>query len=737
MAKTNSDTGLTPTNDSLNISDSVQRAFKSIVRYLPLAIWLLVILSAWFNGPLSKGIWVWMIVLLSATVLEGFVRVEGPSGNNQILILSLLGGTPILWTQSQSVDWLPLPMLITIICLVAVFSKSRRFVFTLTVALAVIELLLIQVDFPGYLFGGATFYDGIFAFIFLMANVLLYGAFAHFTKSEAVNLDKQIRDSYQRQSNATLEKFELALKEKSIRRIHESVLNTLRALSNPRIKLIPDEVLTVVETDLERIVNLQTSDSLLPIQKLILDSLATANIRGIEIEQNIEDDFEVDSKIVDLVKESLTEVFRNVERHSAASKLKISTRKIRNLTYLTVEDNGIGIQRNSKTTLGMQIINSETLKKDGHKILIESGPNSGTKITFIFDSTSSNRRDFSVEYIPLNSPRFRNLFLVLPSIVLIFLPIFVGQLENPIQASMAFIAYWFVLLILLNLKLSKYLNLFATVSFAIAMTSLAIFGSNIDGCQQAQGFQWVGSAFSTMVLALAVSPILNVLKVIFAFAYFTNALLIGVYNFTNCQDLAVVPGLIGALGALILSFGYYNILKLTTKNVQLQIKFQVEEETSLREREFGVLHVENLRKILNPVQAFFENINFEYLHKETHTFSDRAAIVEAQLRNSLRVLLQLSESMQPTFFEIIEFCISQDINLEIDILSESVKYFNWAPQDILEIRDVVFSENFEFLKFNFFEHENRCQLEIIGWDENKNKETEIKLKSLPLNHVFR
>lgn len=736
MAKTNPNKSLGRDVDVVDISDSVNRAFTSIVRYLPLALWLLVILSAWLNGILSKGIWVWLIVLLFATVFDGLVRVEGPNANNQILILSLLGGTPLFLPQSQTVDWLPLPMLVTVICLITVFSKNTKIVFALTVTLAVIEILLIRADFPGYLFGGAAYYDGFFAVIFLMANVLLFSAFAHFTRSEAATLDVQIRNSYQSQSSALLQTYDLAIKEKAMRKIHESVLNTLRALANPRIKLKSSEVLPVVKADLETILNLENSNSQKQVSTVILNSLANVDLHGIEVKQNIEEDFRVEGEIIDALSDALTEVFRNVERHSAASRLEISTRKVRNLTYLILEDNGIGFQKNSKTNFGLQVINNNTLRSNGRQVLVQSNPNSGTKITFTFDSIYSKHLDAAHEFLPLNSPRFRNLFLVLPSVALIFLPVLVAQIENQFQASIAFIAYWFVLLILVNIKLSKFRNLFAIISFGLAMASMATFGSSIDGCQQAQSFQWVGSAFSTMLLYLAVSPILNALKVIFAFVYFSNALLISIINFSDCQDLAVVPGLVNGLGALILSFGYFKILRLTTQNVQQQIELEIQAENSLLERGLIQSNLDKFKNILQPARTFFENLNSENFQERNPALTARAARIESNLRNSLKVLVALPESMQAILFESIEFCTSRDINLKIEIHSENARKYLWAPQVILEVRDLVMLEKYKFLEFNFFEEESYCQLQIIGLDENRNKETEVKLKSLRLNHVF-
>jgi hypothetical protein len=92
--------------------------------------------------------------------------------------------------------------------------------------------------------------------------------------------------------------------------------------------------------------------------------------------------------------------------------------------------------------------------------------------------------------------------------------------------------------------------------------------------------------------------------------------------------------------------------------------------------------------------------------------------------------------MQAILFESIEFCTSRDINLKIEIHSENARKYLWAPEVILEVRDLVMLEKYKFLEFNFFEEESYCQLQIIGLDENRNKETEVKLKSLRLNHVF-
>jgi hypothetical protein len=197
-----------------------------------------------------------------------------------------------------------------------------------------------------------------------------------------------------------------------------------------------------------------------------------------------------------------------------------------------------------------------------------------------------------------------------------------------------------------------------------------------------------------------------------------------------------VPGLVNGLGALILSFGYFKILRLTTQNVQQQIELEIQAENSLLERDLIQSNLDKFKNILQPARTFFENLNSENFQERNPALSVRAARIESNLRNSLKVLVALPESMQAILFESIEFCTSRDINLKIEIHSENARKYLWAPQVILEVRDLVMLENYKFLEFNFFEEESYCQLQIIGLDENRNKETEVKLKSLRLNHVF-
>jgi hypothetical protein len=197
-----------------------------------------------------------------------------------------------------------------------------------------------------------------------------------------------------------------------------------------------------------------------------------------------------------------------------------------------------------------------------------------------------------------------------------------------------------------------------------------------------------------------------------------------------------VPGLVNGLGALILSFGYFKILRLTTQNVQQQIELEIQAENSLLERDLIQSNLDKFKNILQPARTFFENLNSENFQERNPALTVRAARIESNLRNSLKVLVSLPESMQAILFESIEFCTSRDINLKIEIHSENARKYLWAPQVILEVRDLVMLENYKFLEFNFFEEESYCQLQIIGLDENRNKETEVKLKSLRLNHVF-
>jgi hypothetical protein len=177
-------------------------------------------------------------------------------------------------------------------------------------------------------------------------------------------------------------------------------------------------------------------------------------------------------------------------------------------------------------------------------------------------------------------------------------------------------------------------------------------------------------------------------------------------------------------------------LRLTTQNVQQQIELEIQAENSLLERDLIQSNLDKFKNILQPARTFFENLNSENFQERNPALTVRAARIESNLRNSLKVLVALPESMQAILFESIEFCTSRDINLKIEIHSENARKYLWAPQVILEVRDLVMLENYKFLEFNFFEEESYCQLQIIGLDENRNKETEVKLKSLRLNHVF-
>lgn len=171
------------------------------------------------------------------------------------------------------------------------------------------------------------------------------------------------------------------------RRIHETVLNTLAAVS--RAEMSPSAAQAQCASDLHDLDSL-SSGAPRGVQDMLAALLTKNQVPGPILGVIHSDVAFRDDDVAQVAFDALNEVLRNVIRHARATRTSIRAVATSQAITFTVEDDGVGMDDSTRARFGLRRALADSVQAVGGTVAVTSGAERGTRVTIT---------------IPLSSPR--------------------------------------------------------------------------------------------------------------------------------------------------------------------------------------------------------------------------------------------------------------------------------------------------------------------------------------------
>jgi signal transduction histidine kinase len=460
-----------------------------VIEFLP-ALYLLVL----HRSELPGSIWLTWMIPAGIFLLAFLPRLRTWQPLIQALAGLLFLALAIVIPQAYGPGWLPLPFSAFAVTFGAAFTLSAVPALVVIALAAFLNLFAVLMPTPQMILAAADLAGGTIGpiFILIAAPALLGMAYswrraARIADSSTSELEAAAASSYravQVQSART-----------SVdRRIHETVLNTLNAITQGVV-----EQTELLRAECRRDIE-QLELGALPAQEatigaVIAEARAAAGLRTPHVNVRIDDDFILPQQSAGALRDALVEALRNVERHAQARAVIISARQQSSALEVIVSDDGRGLREGDTERFGMRNTIKASLSAIGGEAVIVSEPGRGTSVTLrvpIVVAAELQVPASQVLDILLDSLRPRVLLFAPAIFGLVMLPWIAGGLgDAKVVFGLSFIAF-----LASNIALALRWNTASRVpltwiTIVMGVVTYAITRQDLVGCSSASSVHWI------------------------------------------------------------------------------------------------------------------------------------------------------------------------------------------------------------------------------------------------------
>ena len=460
-----------------------------VIEFLP-ALYLLVI----HRDELPGSIWLtWMIPAMSF-LLAFLPRLRKWQALIQAFAGLLFLLLAIVIPQAYGPGWLPLPFSAFAVTFGAAFTLSAAPALVVIVLAAFLNLIAVLVPTPQMILAAADLAGGAIGpiFILIAAPALLGMAYswrraARIADVSTLELEAAAASSYravQVQSART-----------SVdRRIHETVLNTLNAITQGI-----DEQSELLRAECRRDIE-QLELGALPAQEatigaVIAEARAAAGLRTPQVNVRIDDDYLLPQQSAGALRDALVEALRNVERHAQARAVVISARQQSSVLEVTVGDDGRGLREGDTERFGMRNTIKASLSAVGGEAVVVSEPGRGTSVTLRVPIVVAAELQVPVSPVLdvlLDSARTRVLLFAPAIFGLVMLP----WIADGLGGAKVVFAVSFVAFLACNIALALRWNTVSRIpltwiTLVMGVVTYVITRQDLVGCSSASSVHWI------------------------------------------------------------------------------------------------------------------------------------------------------------------------------------------------------------------------------------------------------
>jgi signal transduction histidine kinase len=400
----------------------------------------------------------------------------------------------IVFAQAYGPGWLPLPFSAFAVAFGAAFTLGVVPALVVIALAALLNLIAVLAPTPQMILAAADLAGGAIGpiFILIAAPALLGMAYswrraARIADASTAEIETAAAVSYravQVQSART-----------SVdRRIHETVLNTLNAITQG-VGSDGNLLRAECRRDIEQLElgALPAHDATLG--ALVDEARLAAALRTPQVRVDVDTDFLLPQQSAGALRDALVEALRNVERHAQATSVDIDARLVSGALEVVVRDDGRGLREGDTERFGMRNTIKASLSAIGGEAIVESAPGRGTSVTLRVPIVVAAELQVPVSPvidILLDSVRTRA-FLFAPTIFgLVMLPWIASGLGD---ARLAF-ALSFIAFLGCNIALAVRWNTSSRVpltllALVLGIMTYAITGHELVGCASASSVHWI------------------------------------------------------------------------------------------------------------------------------------------------------------------------------------------------------------------------------------------------------
>ena len=459
------------------------------IEFIP-ALFLLVIHA----GELPPAIWITWAIPSAIFLLALYSRWRRYSPQIQAASGLLLIVAAIAFPQEYGPGWLPLPFIAFAVAFGAAFTLDVFTGMAVIVAAAILNYVAVLYPTPQMILAAAELAGGTIGPVFvIIAGPALLGMAQSWRRAARIADANTLE--VEEATAATYRAVQVQSARTGVdRRIHETVLNTLTAISQGGVK--DDELLrSECRRDVEQMELGALAAAEAPMGDLIAEAIVAAGLRTPAVHTHIDIDHVLPSASASALRDALVEALRNVERHAHAQQVVINARQFATSYEISIADDGVGLGESETERFGMRNTMRASLAALGGETLIESSPGRGTSVHLRVPVVAPAELRVPVEPVRriLLDSNWARMLLFAPAIFgLVMLPWIAGSLSggSPMYVA-AFIAFLASNIALSFLWETRWRLAIALLTVLLALGAYAAAGTSLQGCTSASSVHWI------------------------------------------------------------------------------------------------------------------------------------------------------------------------------------------------------------------------------------------------------
>jgi len=308
------------------------------------------------------------------------VRATAQSGIGIVLVAS-----PLLLGNASGGPWMPVTLVGFAIVVGAVFALSRNAALVIVFGVALVQAAVLRIAPVGAAFTEVQLSLIAGPLLTILAGVGLVIAFDEWRR-EARVLDVR-QEELEAAQEATEQQVRIQRAQENVeRRIHETVLNTLTAISMGQARV--DLAQRRARRDLEQLeLGVQPLEDT-ALSRVIDVALATSGADEIPHDVRIASDGVIPGPIATALRDATVEALRNVVRHAQASRIRIDVNMQVEMESargtgieIVISDDGVGMSAEVVERFGMRSAMRHGVESVSGSVSIQSEPGRGTTVT--------------------------------------------------------------------------------------------------------------------------------------------------------------------------------------------------------------------------------------------------------------------------------------------------------------------------------------------------------------------
>lgn len=670
---------------------AIESGSYGLIQLAGIASWFLTFLAYFLTNIEAVGVLSYLILLCFVYGIGWALHAKQIlnrllANAIQFVCLTLVLGTEVFFDDAAKNDWIPVTVITLTLFTFLSLQIASWFVIPLLLIFGLGIKLLVSLDFTSLLYGGAKFLDGWVAAGYLVVVGITSWLAKHLTVKQSKKFDASLSQRIEQLREIRESEIQREVNQHIVTRMHETLLNTLNALSRINLKKQINQVREIIRRDLVDLNQLTHTLHPMSLEELITEALDRVDLENINITITANEEVEVSTETLGPLLASVIEVFRNVQRHSNANNLSVSWQLEKDYLKLEVTDDGIGFDVASRlgTTLGLAVIVQNKFTQLGHKVEIDSKIGNGTTVTWLLSdfNTRNTRKDF-LDWPRLNEENssFRYIFALVPIYMFLLIVKLSSEFINQNLIVCQFILYIILLITFARLNSAK-----ARYFLAIPLVAVVFWGQlsligQTDNCTDAQPIQWIINGYTFGILLLVLMLKNFVQRALTIFSNFLIVMLVAT-SLGKCQEIALLPGLTGVVVSIGIVYGLARLRRGNEDAISLyETVFHETMETKYRQDA-----VDRSTAILSRITTSTRDLLDKTLHSDDTTDFTKLRhdfeIEESYLRSAILIMKSSKAETQQSMLDLLTLLHKNDCTVSVEVWVEEINVDSW-PAEVL------------------------------------------------------